>query len=981
VKAGGSPALSVAGDKIGYVATSLLSPSFVGRGFELRALATALADAEDGQATAVLIGGEAGVGKSRLIQEFARQAEVSGARVILGQSVELGGDGLPFAPIAGALRDLSGQLGPNRLIELAGPGGAMLPTLLPELGESTGNQSDGRGRLFEVVTVLLERASADHPLVFVVEDLHWADASTRDLLRFAIRALDGARVLIIASYRSDEVHRRHPLRPFLAELDRVRAVRRLDVPRLSQDEVGEQLTGIFGSKPTADVVGKIFSRSEGIPFFVEELARAGADGPHDALPDSVRDLLLVRVEQLSPSTQEVLRVLSAGSAKVDDALLSAVVDLDQVELEAALREAVSANLIRVEGQAYAFRHALLREVLHEDVLPGKHARLHTRYAEVLESRPELVGDGSAAVAIAHHWYAAHEHERAFAAYIRAADDTARAYAHAETLRLLERALELWHRMPDPEAIAGSSRAGLLQRAARSAEDAGEMERSLALAKEGLAEPGVEDDLEVYGALLYQRVHMLKSLGRPAALDAAKEALAKIPESPPTAGRARLLNQVAAAHMMDGRFSAAIPVAQQAVEVALASGAPDAEMRAYNVLGPAYVHNGEIEAGFAAFEKSKQLAQVEPRRMVGYYINYSDSLNLLGRYAEAAEVARSGIAQAAEIGMARNTGAMLAGNAAEPLISLGQWAEAGRLIKDAIDLDPPPRHMWHLLTLYALLKLLKGDLESTRELLGEVRAQQAGRAIDSQYAVPRVHVEAQLAVAEGDLEAGWSCLTAALERTASAGYGLPVLTTAALIISRLARSGLPVPDGAAATIQSAVERIGDWGAAHLWGAVIEAELAGGVGDSIDHWRTAVLTVDEAEGPVHLRPYTRYRLAESLVTAADRPAATEALRDAAELASRLDAGLLHQWIVDLARRAGIRLLDQVSSPGAVGLTSRELEVLRLVAAGLSNREIGSELFISAKTASVHVSNILAKLGASSRVEAASIAHRDGLLGDAA
>lgn len=975
--AGGSPAPSEAGDKIRDVATSLFSPSFVGRGFELRALASALADAAERQATAVLVGGEAGVGKSRLIQEFAGEAELSGARVILGQSVELGGDGLPFAPIAGALRDLSGQLGLHRLIELAGPGGSILPTLLPELGESSGTQADGRGRLFEVVTVLLERASADRPLVFVVEDLHWADASTRDLLRFAIRALDGARVLIIASYRSDEVHRRHPLRPFLAELDRVRAVRRLDVPRLSQAEVGEQLTGIFGSRPSPDVVKKIFSRSEGIPFFVEELARAGADGRHGSLPDSVRDLLLVRVEQLSPSTQEVLRVLSAGSAKVDDALISAVVDLDQVELEAALREAVSANLIRVEGQAYAFRHALLREVLHEDVLPGKHARLHTRYAEVLESRPELVGNGSAAVAIAHHWYAAHEHERAFAAYIRAADDTARAYAHAETLRLLERALELWHRTPDPEAIAGSSRAQLLHRAARAAEDAGEMERSLALAKEGLAEPAVEDELEVFGALLYQRVHMLRNLGRPAAMDAATEALAKIPESPPTAARARLLNHVAAAHMMDGRFSAAVPLARQAVEVAKASGDSDAEMRAYNTLGPAYVHNDELAAGFAAFEKSRQLAQADPRRMVGYYINYSDSLNLLGRYAEAAELARSGIAKAAAIGMARNTGAMLAGNAAEPLISLGQWNEAGRLIKEAIDLDPPSRHMWHLLTLYALLKLLKGDLEAARELLDEVRAQQAGRAIDSQYAVPLAHVQAQLAVADGDLEAGWVHVTAALERTASAGYDLPVLTTGAQIISRLARSGNPVPEGGAATIQSAVHRIGNWGSAHVWRAVIEAELA----DGVERWRSAIFVVDKVEGPVHLRPYARYRLAESLIAANDRNAATEALRDAAGHASRLNAGLLHRWIVELARRAGIRLLNQVSSPRAVGLTSRELEVLRLVAAGLSNREIGQQLFISAKTASVHVSNILAKLGANSRVEAAAIAHRDGLLGDAA
>jgi predicted ATPase len=309
-------------------------------------LGSALADAVDGQASAVLLGGEAGVGKSRLIQEFASEAAAQGTQVIVGQCVELGGDGLPFAPIAGALRDLSGQLGTQQLVALAGPGGSILPTLLPELGETEDTISDGRGRLFEVVTVLLERASVERPLVFVVEDLHWADASTRDLLRFAIRALDGARVLIIASYRSDEIHRKHPLRPSLAELDRVRAVRRLDVPRLSQDEVGEQLTGILGSTPSRGVVEKIFRRSEGIPFFVEELVRAGADGQYGALPDSLRDLLLVRVEQLSPPTQEVLRVLSFGSAQVDDALLNAVVELDEIELETALREAVSANLIR-----------------------------------------------------------------------------------------------------------------------------------------------------------------------------------------------------------------------------------------------------------------------------------------------------------------------------------------------------------------------------------------------------------------------------------------------------------------------------------------------------------------------------------------------------------------------------------------------------------------------------------------------------------
>lgn len=977
--AGDSPALSVADDKIGDVATSLLSPGFVGRGIELQALGSRLADATAGQASAVLLGGEAGVGKSRLIQEFAGDAAAHGARVIVGQCVELGGDGLPFAPIAGALRELSGQLGAEQLLELAGPGGSILSALLPQLGESAESISDGRGRLFEVVTVLLERASAEHPLVFVVEDLHWADASTRDLLRFAIRALDGARVLIIASYRTDEIHRKHPLRPFLAELDRVRAVHRLDVPRLSQAEVGEQLTGILGSTPTSDVVGKIFRRSEGIPFFVEELARAGADGKYGGLPGSLRDLLLVRVEQLSSHAQEVLRVLSAGSAKVDDALLSAVVELDQIQLETALREAVSANLIRVEGQAYAFRHALLREALHDDVLPGTHARLHTRFAEVLEAQPELVSEGSAAVEIAHHWYAAHEHERAFAAYLRAAEDTKRTYAHAETLRLLERALELWHRMPDPQAVAGTTRAGLLRRAAAAAADAGEMERSLALAEDGLAEAGIEEDAEVYGGLLFQRVMMMKDLGRIGARSATEEAVAAVPPEPPTRERARVVTLLAAANMMDGRFLEAIPIAHEAVSVARASGAVDAEMRAFNTLGPSYVHSGEVEAGFEAFEQARRLAESDPRIMVGYRINYSDSLNLLGRYAEAAEVAKTGIAEATEVGLTRSLGSMLAGNAAEPLIALGEWDDAERLIINAIELDPPSRHMWHLLTLRALLHVLRGELDAAREVLDGLHDRQTGRTIDSQYAVPLAHVEAMYSLACGDLEASWQRLQPAIGRAASAGYQLPVLAAAAQVLSLKQRDGLPVSAADVDHVRSAVAAIGDWGNAPMWRSVIEAELTDEAGGRVDRWRAAVAAVDAAEAPVHLRPYARYRLGEVLIAAGDRAEAADVLREAAEWSSKLGAGLIQQWVGDLARRAGVRLLDQVSAPA--GLTARELEVLRLVAAGRSNREIGDELFISAKTASVHVSNILAKLAASSRVEAAAIAHRDGLLGDAA
>jgi DNA-binding CsgD family transcriptional regulator/tetratricopeptide (TPR) repeat protein len=956
------------------VTTTLISPGLVGRAAEFKQLRDAFAAATEGRPTTVLLGGEAGVGKTRLVTEFAAEAAEGGARVVAGQCVELGEDGLPFAPIAGALRDLADQLGVEELLELAGPGRDVLPSLLPELGAGATAVAEGRGRLFEVVTVLLEQVSADRPLLLVVEDLHWADGSTRHLLQFVVRALGSARVALVMTYRSDDVHRRHPLRPFLAELDRVRGVHRVDLPRLSEDEVGEQLAGILGQAPAPRVVAKVFRRSEGVPFFVEELARAGVEESSPPLPDSLRDLLLVRVEQLSDPALDVLRSLATGGVRVEDALLSAVTELAEPSLEAALREAVSSNIIRVDGNAYEFRHALLREVLHDDLLPGAHARMHIRYAETLEQHPELVTTGLAAVEIAHHWYAAHEQERAFAAYLRAAEQTRRAYAHGETLRMLERALELWHRMPEPEAVADIDRAGVLRRAARAAEDAGEQERALALVKAALAEPAVRADVLRRANLVDLKAKLLDNLGQPAALAVLNEALDLVPVSPPSAARARLLSQLATRHMLADRHAAAIEVAEEAIVAARAAGATDAEARAHNVLAPSLIHSGQVEKGLAVYDREQEIAVEDPRLLVVYHINYSDSLNLLGRYADAARVARNGIERATDLGLARSLGAMLAGNTAEPLLALGQWDEAEQLITRTLELDPPDIHTFHLMRLQAWLLLWRGDIAGAVTVLDELSVLQTGRVSNSQYTMPITQTAAEVALAQGDPAAAWQHVSGALDLPASPGYRLPLLAAGAAALGAMLRSDLPVPDVDVSRLRSAVESIGDWGPAAVWGAVIDAELAG---DDPAAWQAAWSVVGAADGPAHLVGYTRYRHGSALAAAGERAEAAEVLRDAAVAANRLGAGLVRGWISDLARRTGIRLLDQVNGPTMASLTPRELEVLRLVAAGRSNREIGDELFISAKTASVHVSNILAKLGASNRVQAAAIAHRDGLL----
>jgi DNA-binding CsgD family transcriptional regulator/tetratricopeptide (TPR) repeat protein len=971
-------ALTVADDRMGNVVT--VSPGIVGRTAELAELRAALTAASEGQPVAVLLGGEAGVGKTRLVTELAREADERGARVVVGQCIALGDVGLPFVPIAGAVRDLAAQLGTDTLLELAGPGRDVLPNLVPELGAGAGPVVDGQVRLFEVIAVLLERVAADRPLLLVVEDVHWADGSTRDLLRFIVRALSTANVAIVVTYRSDEIHRSHPLRPLLAELDRVRSVRRIDLPRLSEDEVGEQLAGILGGRPAGPVVSRIYRRSEGIPFFVEELAHTEGD-PHSRLPDSLRDLLLVRVEQLSDPAQDVLRLLATGGLRVEDAVLTEVAELDAIALEDALREAVSANVIRVDGTAYAFRHALLREALHDDLLPGTHARLHARYAEVLDRRPELTLRGAAAAA--HHWYAALDQERAFSAYVRAADEAKHSYAHAETLRMLERALELWHRMPDPAAVAGTDRVGLLRRASRAAEDAGDLEHSLSLVEAALADADAGTDQARYGTLIFQRAKLMSDLGRPGATAAIEEGLRAVPDSPPTEVRARMLVMLAARRMMENRFGEAVEITDDALTIARAAGATDVEARAHNVRGPCLIHDGHIHSGLEAFEQARHIAGDDPRMLVGYYINLSDSYHLLGRYDEAVRTAQQGIEKAITVGLSRSLGAMLAGNAAEPMLALGRWDEGEQLIDKTLDLDPPARHAWHLMHMRASLLLWRGDVAAAATVLDELASRQAGREVDAQYRVPTANVTAAVELERGDAAAAWRSVDPVLDMRSTPGQLQPLLATAAAVLGALARAGEDVPADGPSRVRASVAGIAGWGKAALWRSMVEAELAVLDGhDEIAGWAAAVTAVRDAPGPAHLLPYSLYRLGAAHVEADDRGAAAGVLREAAGAAADLGAELYRRMIDDLAQRAGVRLLKDVARPADTsGLTARELEVLKLVATGRSNREIGEHLFISAKTASVHVSNILAKLGVGSRVEAAAIAHRDGLVGDAA
>ena len=319
----------------------------------MAALRAAFDSARQGGPAAVLLGGEAGVGKSRLIGEFGHVAAAAGARVLTGGCLELGIDGLPFAPFTAVLRDLVHEMGADAVASML-PGRTTrgLARLLPELGEpdTSGDPGEARARLFEEVLSALEQLARHSPVVLVIEDAQWADRSSRDLLTFLIgnqRSISG--LLIIVTYRSDDLHRTHPLRPLLATLDRIDWVERMELPRLTRHDTAELAVRILGRAPAGELADALYHRSEGNPLFVETLLCC--DGELSAeLPESLRDLLLDAVRRLPEDTQEVLRVACAGGQTVGHALLAAVTGLDDAALISALRPAVTANVLRAPGR-------------------------------------------------------------------------------------------------------------------------------------------------------------------------------------------------------------------------------------------------------------------------------------------------------------------------------------------------------------------------------------------------------------------------------------------------------------------------------------------------------------------------------------------------------------------------------------------------------------------------------------------------------
>ncbi|WP_296664418.1 AAA family ATPase [Demequina sp.] len=965
---------------------SAIAPAtrMVGRRKQWETLRAAVLDGAAGSPRVLVLRGEAGIGKSRLVAEMLAEARASESPVpraiATGHCVDMGPIGAPFMPFRRALLELLDAVGLDAFRAAAGGPATLVPlaALIPELGIDRSEHAPATAEVAEAIEVLVENLTAGVHVIMVLEDLHWADPASLALVATLAVALRATHLTLVLTYRSDDVGRGHPLRAVLTELGRNRAVTTIEIARLSAEEIDDQAHQIMGRPPTARELAALVERTDGVPFFVEEVL----DLPPGPLPDSLRDVVLARYDRLTTAARSVAKLAAVAGVRVDDETLAHVWHGDRDGLVDGLQACIGANLLLVDGSGYAFRHALVHEAVYQEVLPSERARHHAAIAEALEARAAR-GERGLSAGIAAHWFGARDPVRAFDAAVAALDEARDAHAFEACAQLGERLLELWNVVSEPAGRAGRSRPAI------AADIAGDY---LAAGRKRTAVTVVDDALATCTDATPLELAALHRVATNVSCDAdlcacGSDHLAELerlaatssdPAMAPMRATALALRATARERAEDG-----LPLADRALAIAETVDDPKTlgpVLRLRGIVLQALGRNDEV------LESLDRACAVEGPDSEGGLIarsNRVDQLVAMGRYQEAVEAGLRGIDEAIAAGRERSGGGYIHANTADALAALGRVDEAIYHARRASVLWRGESRRWLSVAqrVEAGARLWDGDQDGYLTIAAEMRPVVAEMAHDIEESADWARLAIDAAVSRAHATAGADrrrALQQGLDAAAlltdqrlpdHAVIAREFLVSGARLLALARARGVDIDPALERGLRRCVECYTDDRWSRPLRATMTAFLADIAGDPgrVERWTAARDAADVEGGRVALALGARYELACARLDAGARAEAVTELAEIAAEGAKRGTGLVAGWARHALARIGAGSTNAADGPASV-LTARERQVLELIAEGLTNPQIGERLYISPKTASVHVSSILAKLGASNRAEAA-------------